>query len=153
MMRPRAAKRGEGGQALVEFSLVGIVFFLLVFGMIDVGRAAWNYNTLAQATREGTRYAIVHGADSFDPSGPGSAYYTSPPSSDTKITAVVEKFAGGLNLSKLNVEAEWLDSTNDAGNRVKVTTEYGFEPIFDFLFPDTIFDLMMTSSSTMEITN
>ncbi len=148
MMRPRAARRSEGGQALVEFSLVGIVFFLLVFGMIDVGRAAWNYNTLAQATREGTRYAIVHGADATDPSGPGSPYYTSP-DIDTKVTANVEKFAGGINDTLLTVQSEWIDGDNQAGSRVKVTSSYAYEPMFDFL---GLISFTMSSSSTMEIT-
>ena len=140
---------GEHGQALVEFALVGIVFFLLVFGMIDAGRAVWNYNTLSQATREGTRYAIVHGADSSDPSGPGSAYYT-PPDADTKITETVAAFAGGLDGSSLTVQSEWPDGDAAPGNHVQVTSTYTYEPMFNF-FGLVSFD--MTSSSTMEITN
>ena len=139
----------ERGQALVEFSLAGIVFFLLLFGMIDVGRAVWNYNTLAQATREGTRYAIVHGADSSDPSGPGSTYYT-PPSTDTMVTQQVEMFAGGLNTSQLTVQTQWPDGTNVAGSAVTVTSQYSYQAMFNFL---GIISFTMTSSSTMEITN
>ena len=117
MSRLRILKRRESGQALVEFALVSIVFFIIVFGTIDVGRAVWNYNTLAQATREGTRYAIVHGADSTDPSGPGSAYYTAP-ATDTKVTEAVEEFASGLDSSRLTILAEWPDGTTDGGSTV-----------------------------------
>ena len=70
-MRKRIPGLSERGQALVETSLALIVLFIMIFGAIDAGRAVWNYNTLAQATREGTRYAIVHGANATDPSGPG----------------------------------------------------------------------------------
>ena len=145
----RYMKNREAGQALVEFSLVSIVFFLIVFGMIDVGRAVWNYNTLAHATREGARYAIVHGGDSIDPSGPGSAYYTAP-DTDTKVTETVQQFAGGLNTSQLTVQAQWPDGTNVAGDDVTVTLQYVYEPMFDFL---GLIAFTMTSSSTMEITN
>ncbi len=145
----RAAGRREGGQALAEFALVGIVFFLLVFGMIDVGRAVMNYNTLAEATREGTRYAIVHGAASADPSGPGSSYYTAP-NSDTNVTGIVEKFASGLDVTRLTVEAEWPEGTNQAGDSVNVTGRYTYEPIFNFL---GILSFSMSSSSTMKIAN
>lgn len=145
----RVLRGRQEGQALVEFALVGGVFLLLVFAMIDAGRGVWNYNTLSQATREGTRYAIVHGADSSDPSGPGSVHY-SPPSSDEKVTETVEKFSGGLNNSRLTVESDWIDGSNQAGNRVKVTSEYEFEPTFNFL---GVLSFTMTSSSTMEITN
>ena len=40
---------------------------LLVFGIIDLGRAVWEENTLAYAAREGTRYAIVHGSGCESP--------------------------------------------------------------------------------------
>ncbi len=145
----RVATRREGGQALVEFSLVSLVFFLLIFGMIDVGRAVWNYNTLAEATREGTRYAIVHGANSSDPSGPGSAYYT-PPNTDTNITDVVETYAAGLNSSQLTVLALWPNGTNSDGDPVTVTSQYTYQPMFSFL---GILSFTMSSSSTMDITN
>ena len=139
----RAAVRREGGQALVEFSLVSLIFFLLIFGTIDVGRAVWNYNTLAQATREGTRYAIVHGANSSDPSGPAS-------DNDDKIEEVVEKFASGLNLAELDVAVAWPKGTNSDGDPVTVTSQYTYQPIFNFL---GILSFTMSSSSTMNITN
>ena len=149
MPLPRKNKRGERGQALVEFSLIRIVFFRLVFGMVDAGRAVWNYNTLAHATREGARYAIVHGGDSADPSGPGGDYYTAP-DIDSMITQQVEKFGGGLNPSQLTVQSEWPDGSNISGSHVTVTSQYEFEPIFDFL---GLVSFTMTSSSTMLITN
>ncbi len=145
----RYFKNRQGGQALVEFSLVSIVFFVMVFGMVDVGRAVWNYNTLAHATREGARYAIVHGGDSVDPSGPASAYYTAP-NTDTQVTATVEQFGGGLNTSQLTVLSEWPDASNLAGNSVKVTSQYVYEPIFNMF---GLVSFTMTSSSTMTITN
>ena len=140
-MKRRRRHRGERGQALVEFALVGIVFFLLLYGTIDVGRAVWNYNTLAQATREGTRYAIVHGANSSDPSGPGDGQ---------AVSDTVEQFASGLDISRLTVQAEWPDGSNVAGSAVRVTSQYNYEPMFNFL---GIVSFSMTSSSTMEITN
>ena len=146
------AKRGstpERGQALVEFALVGIALALLVLGLLDVGRAVWNYNTLAHATREGTRNAMVHGADSSDPWGPGSAYFT-PPNTDTKVRETVESFSSGMDTSQLTVEAEWLDGTNEAGTRIKVTSHYSYDPIFDVF---GIASFTMSNSSTMEITH
>lgn len=58
------------GQAIVEFALVAPVFFLILFGIIEAGRFIVYYETLSNAAREGTRYAIVHGSNSFCPSGP-----------------------------------------------------------------------------------
>lgn len=137
----------ERGQALVEFSVVGVIFFIVVFGLIDVGRAVWNHNTLAQATREGARYAIVHGAHSSDPSGPGTTHFTAP-NSDAMVTAEVQQHAGGLDGSDLTVDADWIDGSNLTGSRVKVTSRYVYEPLFDFL---GLVSFTMTSSSTMRI--
>ena len=147
--RAHVLRGREEGQALVEFALVGIALMLIIFGMIDVGRAVWNYNTLAQATREGTRYAIVHGADSSNPSGPESANFT-PPSDDVMVRQTIEKFGAGLNPGRLTVESEWLDGDNQRGNSVKVTSSYDYQPMFNFF---GALSFTLTSSSTMEITN
>jgi Flp pilus assembly protein TadG len=140
MKRPPFLKRGERGQSLVEFSLVAVAFFILVLGIVDVGRAVWHYNALAQATREGTRYAIVHGANSTDPAGPG----------DTQaVTDQVEEFAGGLDLSELTVTPAWPDGDNQPGSHVEVTTSYNYTPLFGFF---GVISIPMSSSSLMEIT-
>ena len=46
---------GRTGQGLVEFALVLPVFFLLLFGLIDVGRYVYMNTVLSQAAREGAR--------------------------------------------------------------------------------------------------
>lgn len=53
-------RRSQGGQALVEFSLVIIVFIPMVFGIIDGGRLIYAYNAVSNAAREGARVAIVN---------------------------------------------------------------------------------------------
>jgi len=55
-MRRREVPRG---QALVELALVLPIFFLLVFGLVDLGRAVFVYNSLAEASREGARWGSV----------------------------------------------------------------------------------------------
>ena len=149
MRWPHIIRGREKGQAMVEFSMLGIVLFIMIFGMIDAGRAVWNYNTLSHATREGTRYAIVHGADSSNPSGPDSANFT-PPSDDVMVTQTIEKYGSGLDPDRLTVTSEWLDGSNERGNSIKVTSSYDYQPMFNF-FGTLSFTL--TSSSTMEITN
>jgi hypothetical protein len=43
---------------LIEFALVSPVLLLLIFGIIDVGRAVFYYDTLNHAAREGARAAV-----------------------------------------------------------------------------------------------
>jgi Flp pilus assembly protein TadG len=55
----RRWKNGERGQALVEFSLVSIVFFLLLFGIFDTVLLLQSWVTVQHAAREAARYAIT----------------------------------------------------------------------------------------------
>ncbi|HKW69816.1 MAG TPA: TadE family protein [Candidatus Dormibacteraeota bacterium] len=54
-MRPR---NGQKSQALIEFALVSPVLLLLVFGVIDIGRAVFYYDTINHAAREGALVAV-----------------------------------------------------------------------------------------------
>ena len=60
----RRARRHSRGQALAEFALVLPIFALLVFGLIDVGRAVYVNNAASQAAREGARWGSVQGRSS-----------------------------------------------------------------------------------------
>ena len=57
-MKPRD-RSGERSQALIEFALVSPVLLLLIFGIIDIGRAVFYYDTMAHAAREGARSAVA----------------------------------------------------------------------------------------------
>ena len=66
MTRPTSVRASEprargAGQSLVEFALVLPLFLTILIGMVDVGRAIWANNVIANAAREAARYAIVHG--------------------------------------------------------------------------------------------
>ena len=51
--------RRSRGQALVEFALVVPIFFLLLFGFIDIARYVYTTTAYGQAAREGARYGSV----------------------------------------------------------------------------------------------
>jgi hypothetical protein len=51
-------RRGQRSQALIEFSLVSPVLLLLLFGIVDIGRAVFYYDTVSHAAREGARVAV-----------------------------------------------------------------------------------------------
>ena len=70
LMRRLTGRHRSRGQALVEFTLVAPMLFLLILGTIEAGRFIFFYEVMNNATREGARYAIVHGSNSTCPSGP-----------------------------------------------------------------------------------
>jgi Flp pilus assembly protein TadG len=48
--------------AAVEFAVVAPLFFLLVFGMIEFGRAVMVQQVITNASREGARLAVLDGS-------------------------------------------------------------------------------------------
>ncbi|WP_295998138.1 TadE/TadG family type IV pilus assembly protein [Rugamonas sp.] len=63
--RPAAVARRRGGRAVqagiitVEFALLAIVFFTFIFGVIEVARALYLFNTLQEVTRRAAQMAAV----------------------------------------------------------------------------------------------
>ncbi|WP_340123222.1 TadE/TadG family type IV pilus assembly protein [Methylobacter svalbardensis] len=49
----------QRGAAMVEFVLIALLFFIILFGIIEFARAFFTYNTLVEATRRGARVAAV----------------------------------------------------------------------------------------------
>jgi len=54
-----ARRRRHAGQGLVEFALILPVFLLIIFGVVDFGRAIFQYNTVAESSRQADRLAVV----------------------------------------------------------------------------------------------
>lgn len=97
-----------------------------MIGLFDASRAVWLMTTMAHATREATRYAVVHGAMSGSPTGPGSSSYTAP-DQDTAVAAVVRQYAIGV--ASLAVSSTWPDGDAKRGSRVSVSATAPFAPI------------------------
>ena len=57
-MRRRRLTNFQKSQALIEFALVSPVLLLLLFGIVDIGRAIFYFDTLNHAAREGARAAV-----------------------------------------------------------------------------------------------
>jgi Flp pilus assembly pilin Flp len=77
--------RHSAGQSMVEFAVLAPIFFLLLLGTIDLGRAVYTYNAISNAAREGARSAVP-----FDNPLPTNA---------SVIAAVQSKLGGGFTLN------------------------------------------------------
>ncbi|QZY28121.1 TadE family protein [Nocardioides coralli] len=53
--------RGARGASAVEFALVAVIFFMLVFGIFEFGRAVWIQQGVSAASREGARFGVGTG--------------------------------------------------------------------------------------------
>jgi Flp pilus assembly protein TadG len=52
---------GDSGQTVIEFGIVSLALFMVTVGLIDAGRAFFQYNAVADAARFGARWASVVG--------------------------------------------------------------------------------------------
>jgi len=79
-------RRKRTGAAAVEFALVAPVFFLLVLGMVEVGRAVMVQQVLTNASREGARRAVLDGATATQVSSFVTSYLTNASVSGATVT-------------------------------------------------------------------
>ncbi|MFN0111872.1 MAG: TadE/TadG family type IV pilus assembly protein [Blastocatellia bacterium] len=49
----------QRGAALVETAIAGSVFLTVVFALLEFSRLLWTHNALADAARQGARYAAI----------------------------------------------------------------------------------------------
>jgi Flp pilus assembly protein TadG len=57
----RGRWRDEDGETLVEFALSTVLLLTVVFGVMNVCLALFEYQIVAQSARDGSRYAMVRG--------------------------------------------------------------------------------------------
>jgi len=125
------------GQAMVEFALVFPIFILLMVAMFDFGRVIWVNDTLATASREAARFAIVHGEKSLCPVGPGATGIVTvscpnPSPSRQAIKDVAQRWASGTSanvtvhvcygaVTSCTSDTDQLNAKNSRGTQVMVT--------------------------------
>jgi hypothetical protein len=120
----RDARRSSRGATLVEFALVAPMFFLLLFSIVEAARFTFYYELLNNATRDGARYAIVHGANSFDPTGPPN----DPLGAD--VVARVKQSALGLLGTAVSVPPPtYTPFKNERGTTVTVHASYTYSTV------------------------
>ena len=130
----RADKRA--GQTLVEFSLVAFLTSITMLFIVEVGRMLMVYAAVANAAREGVRYAMVHGSTR---TGSGSTGPSGPSANPAQIVTVIDNFAGiaPITIGRLVINVTYPGASNAPGQPVNVTVVYPYDPLITF-FPSTL---------------
>lgn len=141
-------KPNEEGATIVEMALASGVLLCVLFGIIEICFALYTYNFVAEAAREGTRYAIIRGSISCAPNPSFPDCNLNPTTS-----SAIQTYLRGLgfpNSGGLTATATWwspvqdgsgsttwptpcttaIDANGNAcnapGNAVKVTVTYTY---------------------------
>jgi Flp pilus assembly protein TadG len=129
----RAVRDAPSGQAIVEFALVSLLFFSMIFGTIDFGRAIYLSNQLHNAVRDGARYGKLYPAET----------------STIKSTVVAK--ANGFSLTASNVTVTCVPSPCSASStRVTVSASAPFTAITQTLLGISPITMKVSSSVNVE---
>jgi Flp pilus assembly protein TadG len=119
----------RAGQGLVEFSVVALLTIIMLLFIVEMGRMLVVYTTIADAAREGVRYAVVHGSTRTAGTTVNSA--SGPGNNPAQVLTVVTNFAGGglLTLSLLIISVTYPNGSNAPGQPVNITVVYPYDPL------------------------
>lgn len=92
----------EKGTTTVEFAIAAAALFLMIFGVLEIGRAFFVYAMLDEVTRRAARLAVVCPVN--DPAVPQLAIFNS--SGDPSDSAFVN------GLTPAHVVIDYIDATN-----------------------------------------
>lgn len=95
------------------------LFFMMLLGVIEMGRLVWTNHELANGTREGARYAMVHGSEASSQATTSEI--------ETRILAAT----AGIQDSQLSVSATGLGGA--PGTKLVVTSTYQYEVAFGMI--------------------
>jgi Flp pilus assembly protein TadG len=144
-------RRGESGAAIIEFAIAAVVFFAMIFGVMEIGLALYSFHFISEAAREGARYARVRGSACVS----DGTYCTA---TAAQIQTYVQGLSyPGIDPSHLTVTPTYAGypagtactpsaSCNNPGNLVTVKVTYSFPLSLPFVSSNT---LSMSSSSSM----
>jgi len=110
----RRLRKGEHGQALVEMALVLPLLFLLLFGVIEMGRVGYAYITVSNAARAGGRTATIGGTD-------------------LDINSSIKNAAVSLDPASLTITITPLQSLRQSGQSVTVQVTYPVQLIIPII--------------------
>ena len=127
-----SALRKREGSAVIEFALIALVFFGLIFAIFDFGRLFYIQFALHSAVREASRFTVT-GNVLPDPNNPGE--YLSRVDS---IVAKLQRAVPGLEVEPGNVSVTGPDGAGDAGGPgdvVTISISYDIELLTPFIRP------------------
>ncbi len=153
MIRRLRKRNREKGSVLVEFALSVTTILMILFLIIDLGRALYAYNWLCDTARRGTRFAMVRGTV-CDPYLANYCHTDSMPrgAQAADIETYVRSLNVGIDDGQLMVHSHCFVGASVASNPpcaapawVQVTLAYQFKFVSP-LFPSSV-HWMMTASS------
>lgn len=107
----RSGHRHQGGAAAVEFALIAAIFFTLLFGIVELGRFLYLFNTVQEVTRRAAREAVVSCTDETKQNGIRSRAVLATGTPGASLPA-------GWEVTDARVVIDYLDKNQDTQNPI-----------------------------------
>ena len=141
-VRVKCLRGISAGQAQVEFLLSFLFLFIVVVSIVEIILMLYTYTVLADAAKEGVRYATVHGCNLTAGCSGTCTPTACPDPSANNVKASVRNILG-LSLhdsSAMPITVCYGDppgcaAHSNTSNRVRVTISYPFQPLFGLGWP------------------
>src|SRR5262245_10262364 len=136
--RTKWFRRNRAGQAMIELLLSILVLLIVVVGIIEMIGLIYTYTVLADAAKEGVRYAVVHGCNKAGSMCSGTC--TLNPCTDSagdNVTAWARQFLGASlhDPSAIPVTVSYPNGASKSTILVTVTISYPYQPLFGLSWP------------------
>jgi Flp pilus assembly protein TadG len=119
------------GAAATEFAIVAPVFFMMIIGFLEFGRALMVQQVLINASRVGARQAITTGATT------------------TEVESAVADYTAGVTVDGVDVSVSPDPSSAAPGTAITVTTSVPFSEVSWLASPWFLEGKTLTASSQM----
>jgi Flp pilus assembly protein TadG len=119
------------GASATEFAVVAPVFFLMIIGFIEFGRALMVQQVLVNASRVGAREAITTTATT------------------TGVTTAVQNYTSGVAVPGVSVDVSPNPATAAPGTTITVTTTVPFNTVSWMASPWFLSGKTLTATSKM----
>jgi len=153
LVRNRVRQKRPGrrlGATAVECAVVLSAFFVILFGMLDLGLAVLDYNTLTEASRRLCRQAIVHGqlaAPQMTVWGPTTVSGTA--ADGTAYAQALSPELATFDLNNVQYTIAWPDGTNSVDSRVQVAVTYKYETMMPLILGTS--QISLQAETTMDV--
>ncbi|WP_254509777.1 TadE/TadG family type IV pilus assembly protein [Anatilimnocola floriformis] len=141
-------RRQRRGAVAVESAIILGGLSLLLLGMLELSLMLLNHTTMSEGARRVARAAMVRG-DRSPTQVWGPTKLTLKANDNHAAAEALRSILCAVPAADVQLEIEWLDGDNSAGDRVRVTVQHTHKPIVPAWGWNS--GLVLRGSSTMQI--
>ena len=124
----------DRGSAAVEFGIVGVLFLMSLFGLLEVSRIFWTWNSMQAAVESAARYYMTH-----------------EDTSDSALAEYVRNRMPGLQADSAHLAITISHTKVSNINFIEVDGAYAFTVLSGRLLPPALNNMRLSSAARLAV--